>query len=110
MSVKTFFLALVSSVTLPAFAQPAVPPDSATCQAEEAALERDIDLARSRGQMLRRRELAEALSALQAQCETAAPAESRAAHIDRLEQQARALRLELDRTEEQLRRLKSESP
>jgi Protein of unknown function (DUF1090) len=110
MSVKTFFLAFALSATLPALAQPAVPPDSATCQAEEAALERDIDLARSRGQMLRRGELAEALGALQIQCKAAAPAESRAARIARLEQQARALRQELDRTEEQLRKLRSESP
>ncbi len=110
MSVKTFFPALALSLTLPAFAQPVVPPDGATCQAEESALERDIDLARSRGQMLRRRELVEALSALQAQCKAVAPAESRAARIDRLEQEARALRQELERTEEQLRKLKSESP
>lgn len=100
--------ALAGLLAPPAVAQPA--PDGAACQAEEASLERDIDLARSRGQMLRRRELADALSALQQRCQAAVPAEGRAARIERLEREARALRLELERTEEQLRRLKSGSP
>ena len=106
--------ALAGLLAPSAFAQPAAAtlpaPDGPACQAEEASLEHDIDLARSRGQMLRRRELADALSALQQRCQAAVPAEGRAARIERLEREARALRLELERTEEQLRRLKSGSP
>ncbi len=96
--------------TAPQQQQAAEPTDSAGCQAQEAALERDIDLARSRGQMLRRRQLGEALTALQARCETLAPAQSRALRIEKLEHEIRQLRLELDRAEEQLRRLKAEAP
>lgn len=110
MRFKTCFLFLVLTVAMPAFAQPAAVPDAAACQAEEASLERDIDLARSRGQMLRRQQLAEALGAMQARCKAPAPAGSRAARIDKLEQDIRSLRAQLDRAEEQLRQLKSESP
>jgi len=104
------FLAVALILALPAFAQSAEPADAAACHAEEAALERDMELARSRGQMLRRRQLAEALSALQARCRTMAPATSREARIEKLEQEIRTLRLELERAEEQLRSLKTESP
>jgi hypothetical protein len=110
MRFKTSFLFLVLTVAMPAFAQPAAVPDAAACQAEEASLERDIDLARSRGQMLRRPLGAEALGALQARCKAPAPAGSRAARIDKLEQDIRSLRAQLERAEEQLRQLKSESP
>lgn len=109
MRVKTCFLAFALTVAMPAFAQPVVVPDGATCKAEEASLESDIDLARSRGQMLRRQQLAEALSAVQARCKAVPGAPSRAARIDKLEQEVRSLRSELDRAEEQLRRLKAES-
>jgi HAMP domain-containing protein len=110
MRVKPCFLALALTLAMPAFAQSAEPPDAAACQAEEAALELDIDLARSKGQMLRRRQLAEALSALQARCKAVPPVQSRAARIERLEQEIKTLRSELDRAEEQLRHLKSGSP
>jgi len=100
---------------MPAFAQtaPPVPVDAADCKAQEAVLERDMALARSRGQMLRRRELGEELAALQARCAALAPgahAQGRAARIEKLEQEIRTLRAELDRAEEQLRGLRSESP
>lgn len=104
------FLALALILATPAFAQPAEPPEGGDCKAQEAALERDMDLARSRGQMLRRRQLADALSALQARCKTVAPATSREARIEKLEQEIRTLRAELERAEEQLRSLKNESP
>ena len=68
-----------------------------------------MDLARSKGQMLRRRQLAEALAALRARCETLAPQESRAENIERLEQDIRELRKELGHAEEHLRKLKSEA-
>ena len=95
----------------PALAQPADPanpPTSADCKAEEAAIERSIELARSKGQMLRRQQLADALAALQTRCRTADPQQSRAARIDALELEIRGLRQELDRAEEQLRTLKNQ--
>jgi hypothetical protein len=49
-------------------------PDGADCRAEEASLERDIDLARSRGQMLRRQQLAETLNAVRERCKVPVPA------------------------------------
>ncbi|MGJ7524671.1 DUF1090 family protein [Variovorax sp. GB1P17] len=110
MRLKPCFLALaLTLLAMPAFAQSAPPVDAAgDCKAQEAALESDMDLARSRGQMLRRRELADALSALQARCNAPPPTQSKAARIDKLEQEIKALRLELDRAETQLRSLKSE--
>ncbi|MET3494646.1 DUF1090 family protein [Variovorax boronicumulans] len=117
MSPKTFLLAFALTLAMPAFAQtapstptmqPAEPSDGADCKAQEAALERDMDLARARGQMLRRHQLGEALEALQVRCKTTAPAQSRAAHIEKLEQEIRALRSELDRAEEQLRSLRNQ--
>lgn len=103
-------LPMVLTLTTPAFAQTAAAPDAAACQAEQASLERDIDLARSRGQMLRRQQLAEALNAVQARCKAPAPAGSRAARIEKLEQDIRSLRTQLERAEDQLRQLKNESP
>lgn len=105
MRVKSSFLAIALAVAAPAMAQPAGQVDTAACKAEEDALEQDIALARSRGQMLRRQELAEALAALQVRCKRLTPAQSRAARIEKLEQEIRGLRLELDRAEEQLREL-----
>lgn len=110
MRVKPCFLAVALALAVPSIAQPTDQADDSSCQAEEAALERDIDLARSKGQMLRRRQLAEALAALQTRCKTLAPEQSRAARIERLELEIRELRLELDRAEEQLRALKSGRP
>jgi HAMP domain-containing protein len=110
MRLKPCFLALALTLAMPAFAQTssAPPPDAGDCKAQEAALERDMDLARSRGQMLRRRELADALSALQLRCKTPVPVVSREARIERLEHEVRTLRAELERAEEQLRSAKSE--
>ena len=109
MRVNPCFLAIAMALATPAIAQPTGQVDNATCEAEKAAIERDMDLARSKGQMLRRRQLAEALAAVQARCETLAPEQSRAANIERLEQEIRELRKELDHAEEQLRKLKSEA-
>ncbi|WP_162583643.1 DUF1090 family protein [Variovorax sp. PBS-H4] len=105
MRVKSSFLAIALVAATPAIAQPVVQGDAAACKAEEEALEQDMAVARSRGQMLRRQELAEALAALQVRCKTLSPAQSRAARIERLEREIRALRLELERAEEQLREL-----
>jgi chaperonin cofactor prefoldin len=111
MRVTTRLLSIVLTLTTPAVAQPTGQMDSSTeCQAEKAAIDRDMELARSKGQMLRRRQLAEALATLQARCETLAPEQSRAANIESLEKEIRELRKELDHAEEQLRKLKSEAP
>jgi chromosome segregation ATPase len=107
MRAKTCSLALAVVMAAPAVAQTTGQADTVDCRAERAALEREIDLARSRGQMLRRRQLADALAALQARCKTLIPERSREARIESLEQKIRELRLELDRAEEQLRELKS---
>jgi hypothetical protein len=70
------------------FAQPIGQLGESDCKVDDAALERDIDLALSKGQMLRRRQLVEALSALQARCETVAPEQDRAARVEKLEQES----------------------
>ncbi|WPH22576.1 DUF1090 family protein [Variovorax paradoxus] len=106
---------VVLALASPAFAQPAetgagTSTASSSCEAEEAALERDMDLARSRGQMLRRRQLAEKLDALRARCLSSESPQSRAARIDKLERDIRALRAELEHAEAQLRELKNERP
>jgi multidrug resistance efflux pump len=111
--VKPWLLTVALTLATPAFAQPAEQVnqgDGASCQAEEAALERDMDLARSRGQMLRRRQLAETLAALRTRCQGAQSSQSRAARIDKLEHDIRLLRAELEHAEEQLRELKNERP
>ena len=108
MRVKPHFLAIALALATPATAQPTDQVDNIECKAESAAIERDIELARSKGQMLRRRQLAEALAALQARCETGSPAQGHSARIERLEQEIRELRKELDHAEEQLRKLRSE--
>lgn len=108
MRVNPCFLAIALALATPAVAQPPGQADKLECEADIAAIERDMAVARSKGQMLRRRQLAEALAALQARCGTLAPEESRAANIERLEQEIRELRKELDHAEEQLRKLKSE--
>ena len=113
---KRCLLVIALALAMPAFAQttpPAQPAESAegtSCHAEEAALERDMDLARSRGPMLRRRQLAETLAALRTRCQGAEPPQSRAARIDKLEHDIRLLRSELEHAEEPLRELKNQRP
>lgn len=113
MLLKPCFLVLALTLATAAFAQPAPsaqPLGAEDCKAQQAVLERDMELARSRGQMLRRRELADTLSALQAQCKLPAAPQSRQARIDRLEQDIRLLRSELDQAEAQLRSLRNQAP
>lgn len=111
MLLKICFLAAMLLPALSA-AQPSDATAPADCRAEIATLDKGVDEARAKGQMLRRRQLAEALAALQAECRVTAllpaPAE-RAAAIESLEADIRQLRIELERAESQLRRLKDES-
>lgn len=104
-------LAIVLSVASSVHAQqPAVAVDREVCAAQLAAIEQDLVEARAKGRMLLGRKLAEQLAALQRRC-NAPPAQiSRQASIEVLEQEVEALRSELQRTEEQLRKLKNAAP
>ncbi len=92
--------------------QPAVHTDSPVCAADIAALTRDMEAARTKGQMLRRQQLADELAALHARCEQHqhATETDRVANIQKLEQQIKELRAQLSRAEEELRKLKSDAP
>jgi dihydroxyacetone kinase len=108
MRLKTGLLAITLLFLANAsFAQAAEPADAASCKAEEASLDQDIAQARARGQMLRRRQLSDALVALQAHCEAMMAAKDPATQIKRQEQEVQQLRLELERAEAQLRKLKA---
>lgn len=92
---------------VPASAQPdPTPAEARNCRAEEASLAQAMDAARARGRMLQRRQLADQLEAVQAQCGTRPPTESREAAIGRLQAEILELRKELDRTETELRKLR----
>ena len=67
-----------------------------------------MELARSKGQMLLRRQLADQMATLQAGCKPLPSDQGRLANIERLEKEVQALKAELDAAEEQLRQLKSE--
>lgn len=98
-------------MALPGFAiaQPAGPVgDDASCTAGKGDIEKRMEIARSKGQMLLRRQLADQLSTLQATCKPLSPDQNRAANMERLEKEVRALRAELEAAEEQLRKLKGE--
>lgn len=106
-----FLVGPLVALSAPVLAQrPAAPVGDAACAAQLAATEAEIDDARARGRMLLRRELDKQLAALQARCNASPAQASRAARIERLEQEVEALRAELERAEEQLRRLRNTSP
>lgn len=110
MHVRCCTLAIAVALTGSALAQPTNTANAPTpCQAEQADVERRMEIARSKGQMLLRRQLADQLATLQVACQPLATDQSRAANIERLEKQVRALRTELAAAEEQLRKLKSEA-
>ena len=99
--------AIALVLTTSAVAQTQAPADdSARCGVEEAMLMEEMDIARSRGRMLQRRQLAEQLVVLQARCGTLPPAQSREASISRLQGEIVELRRELDRAETELRKLR----
>ena len=103
-------LAAMPAPAQPAPSAPSAAPmpsaDATTCRAEEAALIQDMDIARARGRMLQRRQLATELEAVQARCGTLPPMQSREAHIERLQSEIREMRKEIDRAETELRRLR----
>lgn len=105
----TCFLVLTLALASPAIAQPTSSGDSSECEAQATAIERDMTVARSKGQMLRRGQLAEELAALQARCDVAHAERGRAARMGRLEQEIQDLRGKLKRAEEELHNLENES-
>jgi len=106
MRVSPCLLIIALVLAPPAISQPTGPSDSTECEAEKAAIDRDIELARSKGQMVRRQQLAATLAALQARCDTLNPEQTRAASIEKLEHEIQELRKALNHAEEQLRGLK----
>lgn len=80
----------------------------ADCYAQQAALEKDMRAARSRGQMLRRRQLQESLDALRSHCDEIASKDSHEARVMRQKNVVLQLRIDLDRAEEDLRNLVAE--
>ncbi|RCW71634.1 DUF1090 family protein [Pseudorhodoferax soli] len=106
-----FSAAFLAALAAPAFAQqPAAAVDDTACAAQLSAIEEEIGDARAKGRMLLRRELDKQLAALQARCHAGPAQASRAARIELLEQEIEALRAQLGRTEEQLRRLRNAPP
>lgn len=112
MHVRCCFCTWVLAIALPGFAsaQPVGPVgDNTSCTAEKADVEKRMEVARSKGQMLLRRQLADQLVMLQSSCQSLAVDPSRAASVERLEKEVRALRAELEAAEAQLRKLKGEA-
>ena len=90
-----------------AIAQPTVAVhDSSSCAAEQGELEKRMDLARAKGRMLLRQQLADQLATLQQDCKLLSPNQGNAANIERLEKEVRTLRAELEAAEEQLLKLR----
>ena len=108
MRLKTGLLAItLLAGASSSFAQVAEPTDAASCKAEESTLDQDIAQARARGQMLRRRQLSDALAALHVHCDAMMAAKDPATQIKRQEQEVQQLRIELERAEAQLQKLKA---
>lgn len=78
------------------------------CSAEKTEVEKRMELARSKGQMLLRRQLADQLAALQTDRKPVPADQGRLANIERLKKEVRTLKAALETAEEQLRQLKSE--
>lgn len=78
------------------------------CYARQAALENDMRDARSRGQMLRRRQLQESLDALLARCDEIGSEDTYEARVMHQKNVIMQLRLDLANAEEELRRTISE--
>lgn len=77
----------------------------ADCYKQQAALEKDMNAARSRGQMLRRRQLQDSLDALRALCDEIASQQTHEGRVMRQKNIVMQLRLDLARAEEELREI-----
>ncbi|RYF77295.1 MAG: DUF1090 family protein [Comamonadaceae bacterium] len=109
MTAGGLFAALAFVVT-PAVAQSAGTAVPGDCAAQKVAIEQAMANAQSKGQMLQRRRLAETLVELDKRCDAKAPATSRAAELARLEDEARALQMALERVQARLRELRNQPP
>ena len=109
MNVSYCILAIALALAGSAIAQTtSTPGNHAACHTQTADIERRMDVARSKGQMLLRAQLADQLATLQAGCQPLSPDQSRAANIQRLESEIQALKTDLEVAEVQLRKLKAE--
>lgn len=103
-----FAFAFASTLPTSAVAQPVTQAGTADCTAAQTALQAEMDVARSRGRMLQRRQIAEELLAVQARCGTLPPARSVEMQIESLQKDILDMRKELDRAETELRRLRQQ--
>ena len=101
-------LAFASTQPTSAVAQPASQTGIVDCTAEQTSLQAEMDIARSRGRMLQRRQIAEELLAVQARCGALPPARSVEMQIESLQKDILEMRKELDRAETDLRRLRQQ--
>ena len=109
MNVSYCILAIALALAGSAIAQTtSTPGNHAACHTQTADIGRRMDVARSKGQMLLRAQLADQLATLQAGCQPLSPDQSRAANIQRLESEIQALKTDLEVAEVQLRKLKAE--
>ena len=111
MNVSYCILPIALALTGAAIAQPASTVGGSTpaCQTQAADVERRMEVARSKGQMLLRAQLAAQLATLQTGCQPVSPDQSRTANIQRLESEIQALKADLKTAEEQLQKLKSQA-
>lgn len=82
--------------------------DMAACTTQNAEIERRMEVARSKGQMLLRRQLADQLATSQAGCKAVSAAQPRPPTMEMLEKEIQLLKAELNAAEEQLSKLKGE--
>ena len=108
MNLLALFLVGGVAVTTSALAQPAAQPNAVECAAEQTSLQAEMDVARSRGRMLQRRQIAEELLSVQARCGALPPARSVEMQIESLQKDILEMRKELDRAETELRRLRQQ--
>ena len=108
MNLLPLFLVVGLSVATSALAQPTPQPNAVDCAAEQTSLQAEMDVARSRGRMLQRRQIAEELLAVQARCGALPPARSVEMQIESLQKEILEMRKELDRAETDLRRLRQQ--
>lgn len=108
MHVGRWALLIMMALAGAAAAQPTAEGPASRCDSQASVIARDMELARSKGQMLRYRQLADQRAALLQNCPSSSfsPDESRADRVKRLEQTISQLRRELGDAEAELERLR----
>ncbi|MBU1360340.1 MAG: DUF1090 domain-containing protein [Gammaproteobacteria bacterium] len=97
-------MAIASTIS----AQPAVPPE--TPCAQRSALERDMEVARSKGQMLRRQRLERQVEQLRSYCNDAGSTLTHGEQVERQQKVVSELERELSDAREVLNRLLTKAP